>query len=64
MSDANGEAELAGVWAQSQVEYGQAGLEVSAAVSNAYQELTEALGGDIQDPEADEWLKQYDNAPG
>ena len=64
LRDANGEAELAGAWAQSQVEHSQAGLEISAAVSNAYQELTEALGGDIEDPERDEWLKQYDNAPG
>lgn len=60
LRDASGEAELEAAWAQCQVEYSQAGLQIPGAVSNGYQELR-----DMQiDPGEDEWLRDYDNAPG
>ncbi len=64
LRDASGGAELEAAWAQTQVEYRQAGLEISAAVANGYQELRDVSSEDIQDPELDEWNEQYDRAPG
>ncbi len=51
---------LQAAWAQCQVDYGQAGLTVPAAVTRAHDELLEALR---QPPGAsdDGWLDDYDN---